>query len=130
MIRGVREPRFDCNTNESGWETLAQRRIIAKICAIFKTYTRGRAWKAIGERLLKPCYLIREDHNGKIRTRKERTDVGKYPFVNRTFNSRKELPAGLLASFPCKLNTFRKRVKNVVTDKGITVKLFVSVPLF
>ena len=29
-----------------------------------------------------------------------------------------QLPAGLLASFPCKLNTFRKRVKNAVTDKG------------
>jgi len=26
-----------------------------------------------------------------------------------------------LASFPCKLNTFRKRVKNVVTGKGIEV---------
>jgi hypothetical protein len=24
-----------------------------------------------------------------------------------------------IASFPCKLNTFRKRVKNVVTGKGI-----------
>jgi hypothetical protein len=32
-----------------------------------------------------------------------------------------QLPAGLLASFPCKLNTFRKRVKNVVTSKGIQV---------
>jgi len=32
-----------------------------------------------------------------------------------------ELPAGLLASFSCKLNTFRKRVKNVVTSKGIGV---------
>jgi hypothetical protein len=29
--------------------------------------------------------------------------------------------ASLLASFPCKLNTFRKRVKNVVTSKGIVV---------
>jgi hypothetical protein len=29
--------------------------------------------------------------------------------------------AGLLASFHCKPNTFRKRVKNVVTSKGIQV---------
>jgi len=28
------------------------------------------------------------------------------------------IPAGLQASFPCKLNYFRKRVKNVVTSKG------------
>jgi hypothetical protein len=30
-----------------------------------------------------------------------------------------QLPAGLLASFPSKINTFRKRVKNIVTSKGI-----------
>jgi len=32
-----------------------------------------------------------------------------------------QLPAGLLASFPCTLNTFRKRVKIVVTSEGIQV---------
>jgi hypothetical protein len=32
-----------------------------------------------------------------------------------------QLLASLLASFPCKLNTFRNRVKNVVTSKGIEV---------
>jgi len=32
-----------------------------------------------------------------------------------------QLPASLLAPFLCKINTFRKRVKNVVTSKGIEV---------
>jgi hypothetical protein len=32
-----------------------------------------------------------------------------------------QLHVGLLVSFPCKLNTFRKRVKNVVTSNGIQV---------
>jgi len=73
----------------------------------------------IGDRLLKPRYLHREDHKWKIRTRKQRTRVGKYSFVNRTIKSWNQLPAGLLASFPCKLDTFRKRVKIVVTSKGI-----------
>jgi len=86
-------------------------------CALGKR----RAWKAIGDRLLKPCYLSREDHNRKFRTRKQRTDVGKYSFVNRTIKSWNQLPAGLLASIPCKLNTFRKRFKNVVTSKGVQV---------
>ena len=36
-----------------------------------------------------------------------------------TIKSSNQLPAVLLASFPCKLNTFRKSVKNVVTSKGI-----------
>jgi hypothetical protein len=79
---------------------------------------RGPAWKAIGDRLLKPCYLSREDHNRKIRSRKQRTDVGKYSFVNRITKNWNELPADLLASFLCKLSTFRKRVKKVVTSKG------------
>jgi hypothetical protein len=102
-------------------EKMAQRRLIARICAIFKAYTGRRAWKSIGDRLLKLCYLSRDDNNWKIRTRKQRTDVGKYSITNTTIKSWNLLPAGLLASFPCKLNTFRKRVKNVVTRKGIKV---------
>ena len=75
------------NINESGWETLAQHRLIGRIYSLFKAYTGGQAWKAIGDRLLKPCYVSREDHNRKIRTRKQRTDVGKYSFLNRTIES-------------------------------------------
>jgi hypothetical protein len=66
--------------------------------------------------------LCRDDHNQKIRTKKQRTNVGKYSFINRTIKNWNQLPAGLLASFLCKLNTFRKRVKNVVTTKGIQVE--------
>ena len=62
-----RAAKFLNNINESGWETLAQRRLVARICALFKAYTGGRAWKAIRDRLLKPCYLSRGDHNRKIR---------------------------------------------------------------
>ena len=116
-----RVAKFSNNINESGWESLAQRRLIARICALFKAYTRAQVWKAIGNRLLKPCYLSREDHNQKIRTRNQRTDVGKYYFVNRTIKSWNQLPAVFLASFPFKLNTFRKRVEKVVTSKGIQV---------
>jgi hypothetical protein len=112
-----RAAKFAHNTNEAGWETLAQRRRIARICALFKAYTGTRAWKAIDDRLLKPCYLSRVDHNRKIRTRKQRTDVGKYSLVNRTIKSWNQLAAGLLASVPCSLSTFRKRVKKTVTKK-------------
>ena len=88
-----------------------------------ETCTGARSWKGIADRLLKSCYLSREDHNRKTRTRKQRTGVGKYSFVNRTFKSWNQLPAGLPASFPSKLNTFRKRIRNVVTSKGIQVGL-------
>jgi hypothetical protein len=69
--------------------------------------------------LLKPCYLSRDDHRWKVRSRKQRTDVGKYSFVNRTIKDWNRLPAGMLASFPCKLNSFRKRVREAVTSKEV-----------
>jgi hypothetical protein len=56
--------------NGSDWESLVQRRKIARLCALFKAYTGERPWKAIGERLQGPCYLIRDDHDRKIRTKK------------------------------------------------------------
>jgi hypothetical protein len=87
----------------------------------FKAYTGRWARKAIGNGLLKPCYLSREDHDGKMRTKKQRTDVGKYSFVNRPIKSWNQLPAGLLASFACEINTFRMIVKNVVISKGSQV---------
>jgi hypothetical protein len=51
----------------------------------------------------------------------DRLYVGIYFFVNRTIKRWNQLPASLLASFPCKLNTFRKTVKIVVTSRGIVV---------
>jgi hypothetical protein len=116
-----RAAKFAHNTNETGWETLTQRTRIARICPLFKVYTRRRAWKVKRDRLLKPCYLSRVDHNRKIRTRKQRTDAGKYSFVNRTIQNWNQLPAGLLASLLCSLCTFRKRVKKTVTNKWISV---------
>jgi hypothetical protein len=58
-----------------------------------------------------------EDHNRKIRTRKQRTDIDKYTCLNKTVVNWNKLPADLLASFTCNLNTSRKRVKKVVTNK-------------
>jgi hypothetical protein len=79
------------------------------------------ACKAIGDGIIKPAYLRTSDHNRKNLTRKKRTDVGKYSFVNNTIKSWNQLPTSLLESFPCKLNTFRKRVKKVIRSKGIQV---------
>jgi hypothetical protein len=35
----------------------------------------------IGDRSERPCYLSRVDHNRKIRSRKQKRDIGKYSFV-------------------------------------------------
>jgi hypothetical protein len=71
----------------------------------------------VGDSLLKQCCPSRDDHGRKIRIRKQRTNVGKYSFVNRSINDWNRLPAAMLASFPSKLNTFRKRARETVTTE-------------
>jgi len=61
--------KFANHTNASVWESLAQRRKIARICPVFKTYIGEQAWNAIGDRLKGPCYLSRDDQERKISAR-------------------------------------------------------------
>jgi len=68
---------FANHTNDSGWETLVQRRKIARICSLFEAYTGEGAWQSIGDRLKGPRYLSRDDHDRKIGARKQRIDIGK-----------------------------------------------------
>jgi hypothetical protein len=106
--------KFANHTNDSVWETLATRSKIARICALF---IGERAWKALGDRLQGPCYLSRDDHDRKMRARKQRTDIGKYSFVNRTIKLWNQLPAETLATFPCKSHIFRKRFRKVIKSE-------------
>jgi hypothetical protein len=53
---------FAYHRNDSKWETLTQHRKVSHIFALFKAYTGEGAWKAIGDRLERPCYLSRVDH--------------------------------------------------------------------
>jgi len=103
--------KFAHNTN---WETLSQRRKIKRTCGLFKAYSREWAWKAIVDRLQRPKYLSRVDHERKLRNRRQRTDIGKYSFVNRTIRLWNRLPAEILGTLPCKSNAFRKSVRKVV----------------
>jgi hypothetical protein len=96
--------------------TLTQRRTVARLCALLKAYNGERAWKAIGARLHRPYYLSRVNHVRKIRDRKQRTDSRKYSFVNRTIKIWNQLPAQVLGTFPCKPNTFRKRVRKAIIN--------------
>jgi hypothetical protein len=63
--------KFANHMNDWGWETVPQHRKIACICALFRAYTGEKAWKYIMDRLKAPCYLSRNDHNHKIRARKQ-----------------------------------------------------------
>ena len=56
----------------------------------------------------------RVDHIRKIRDRKQRTDIGKYSFVNRTIKNWNQLPAEALGIFLCKPKRFRNIVKKAI----------------
>jgi len=105
--------KFAHHTNSPNWETLASRRKLSCVCPLFKAYSGERAWKAIGDRLQRPHYLSRVDHERKIRSRRQRTDIGKHSFVNRTIQHWKKLPAEVLGTLPCKPIIFKKRVRKV-----------------
>jgi hypothetical protein len=73
--------KFAHQRNYLKWDTLAQRREIARICAFFKAYTGERAWKTISDRLQKPYYhTIMIGKSGAENKR----HVGKYSFVHGT----------------------------------------------
>jgi len=64
------------------------------------------------------AYLSRVDHVRKIMNRKQRTDIGKYSFVNRTIKNWNQLPAEALGTFPCKPKIFKNRVRKAII-KGV-----------
>ena len=51
--------KFAHHRKSPNWETLASRRKLSRICALFKAYSGERAWKTIGDRLQRPHHLSR-----------------------------------------------------------------------
>jgi hypothetical protein len=63
-----------------------------------------------------PHYLSRVDRDWKIRNRRQKTDIGKYSFVNRTIHHWNQLLAEVLGTLPCKPITFKKRVRKAIIE--------------
>ena len=58
--------KFAHHTKSLTWGTLALRRKIARLCALYKANRGEKAWKAIGDRMERPHVLSRVDHNQKL----------------------------------------------------------------
>jgi len=101
--------KFAYHTNESNWEKLSKRRNISRICALFKAYSGKREWKVIRDRLQRPNYLSKVDHEWKVRKRRQKTDIGKYSFVNKTIHLWNRLPAEILGTLLSKPTAFRNK---------------------
>jgi hypothetical protein len=76
----------------------------------------GKAWKEIRDRFQAPSYLTRVDHNLKIRARRQRKDVGKFSFVNRTITDWNQLSEGEIKALTGNAHSFRIRVRKVITS--------------
>jgi hypothetical protein len=93
------------------------REIMSTRCLSDATQTNRNRWQFdIGHSLKQPHYLSRVVYVRKIRTRRQRTDIRKFSFVNRTIGDWNQLPAQVLETLPCKSTTFRKRLRKVITE--------------
>jgi hypothetical protein len=114
--------KFAQGTGSSGWESLAQRRKVAGIRALYIAYNGEWAWKDIADRLQVPHYLSGDDHYWKIGARKQRTDVGKFSSVNRTTADWNQLPVEVFGFPSAEAYTFSKKVRKVAARKGGEVR--------
>jgi hypothetical protein len=64
---------FTHHTKYSDWETLIQRRSIARLCALFKAYSGKRAWKVTRNKLRRPYSLSGVEHCRKKGTESRET---------------------------------------------------------
>jgi len=108
--------KFAHHKNNLNGETLASCRKLSHKCALFKAYSGECAWKPIGDRLQRPHYLSRVEHERKIKSRRQRMDIGKCSFVNSTIQHWNQLLAEVLGILPCKPITFKKREKKVIIE--------------
>jgi len=109
--------KFAHHSGGSEWVSWAQCRKIARMCALYKAYPGDRAWKVIGLRLQAPSYLSRVNHYWKIRARKQRTDIGKYSFVNKSITDWNKLPEGAIGTYNGKTHIFKTRIGKVKTSE-------------
>jgi hypothetical protein len=89
-------------------QIILQRRKTARIWALFSAYTGDRTWKAITDRMQNPCYLSRVDHDRKTMRIKQKIDIGKCSFVNKTIQLWNQLPADAIGTLSCKPRNFRR----------------------
>ncbi|KAJ4450600.1 hypothetical protein ANN_02026 [Periplaneta americana] len=72
---GKREDGND-TIKELKWETLENKRRKTRITSLYRAHLGQKAWIDITARLEKPTYYGRNDHDFKIKCRKQKTDVG------------------------------------------------------
>ena len=112
----MKAAQFKSHKKDNDWEILGQRRTIGHLCVFLKRTVWNELGKVILYRLGRTYYLSKFGHVQKIRDRKQRTDIGKYFFVNRTTKNWNQLLAEALGAFPFKPKILRKRIRKAIVS--------------
>ena len=78
---------------------MKSRRKLTRLGGIFKARNDEEGWGELRARLHAPNYVGRGDHHLKIKERDQKTDIGKYSFINRGIRERGML---CLVNFSCR----------------------------
>jgi hypothetical protein len=85
--------------------------------ALYKVCTGERAWKTIWDWLQASSYLGTVDHYCKPRTRKQRRNIRKYSFVNRSITDWNKLPEVAIRASHGKTHIFKTKVREAKTSE-------------
>ncbi|KAJ4447467.1 hypothetical protein ANN_09474 [Periplaneta americana] len=111
FVKGKREDGND-TIKELKWETLENRRRKTRITSLYRAHLGQKAWVDITARLEKPTYYGRNDHDFKIKCRKQKTDVEVY---------------SRMAFFHIVCKFFYKQHKNFATPEELMIEEATSV---
>ena len=87
------------------------------VCIVQSIYWR-KSVERYKRRLQVPSYLSRADHNWKIRNGIQRTDIGKYSFVNRSIAYWNQLPKGAIGIAHGNAHKFKTRIRKMYAGEG------------
>ena len=101
--------KFAHHKNSPNWETLASRRKLSRICASLQSALWGARveaywWQITAATLSEHGRSWKE----KIRNRRQRTDIGKYSFINRSIQHWNRLQADMLGILHCITIIFKR----------------------
>ena len=111
----IREDVSSSNYIQRGFKTLIEPRMKAQIQAMKKKCTATITFRGV----IAVVYIRLMGREVQSITQlivSKRTDIGKYSFANRTIQDWNQLPAEVLGTLPCKPNTLKKRVREVIIE--------------
>ena len=97
--------------NELGWSRLQDRRTISRLIIMYKIYTNYVSFTELSNRINRPNYVSRHDHQYKIAEINVTSDKEKYSFLARSIKDWNALPSEMFNPFPVNVKHFAKTIR-------------------